>query len=134
MATITQNHPPSESTVGQIGDICIDSITGRQFKCFAIYTTTTNKGTDVKYDWDEIYPDNSSGGSSGDPDVIAALQAANAELSAKNSELQASNTELSTKNSELESQNTELESQNATLESDMLDINAALEAIIGQEG
>lgn len=127
MATFAQNYPPNESTVGQIGDICIDSITGRQFKCFAIYTTKTYKGVTVHYDWDEVYPEESGGGSTGDPDVIAALQAANAELSAKNSE-------LSTRNSELETQNSELESQNATLESDMLDINAALEAIIGREG
>ena len=124
MAEIIQNGAPTKDTVGQVGDIYTDALTLRQFECFAVYKTTTDKGTVIEYDWDEIYSSSSSGGSSDDAAKIAALTAKNVELSTKNSELSAANTELETANAELEATNSELESE-------ITDINAALEEIIG---
>lgn len=117
MATITREGAPGKDTVGQIGDICTDSLTLREFECVAIYTTTTNERTTVEYDWYEIYSSNTEGGSEADAAKIRELQEKNAELSIANSNLTSANKTLTEKNSELE---TELD-----------DINAALEEIIG---
>lgn len=73
MATITKKGAPNKSTIGQIGDIYIDSITLREFKCIAIYKTSIDDNIIIEYDWDEIYSNNTEGGSSNDPSIQIAI-------------------------------------------------------------
>ena len=124
MATITQEGAPDKYTAGQVGDIYTDSLTLRMFELFAIYTTTTDKGVVVEYDWDEIHHESSGDGSSDDAAKIAELTAKNIELANKNSELTSKNTELETANAELAAENEELENS-------LDEVNAALESILG---
>ena len=51
MAEINKAGIPDKNTVGRLGDICINTVTGDRYKLAYISTTTTYDGTYTDYEW-----------------------------------------------------------------------------------
>lgn len=64
MAYITQSGAPNKQTTGAVGDIYIDSDTGKQYTLVAIYATTTKDKTVTDYEWNTITTASTGDGSS----------------------------------------------------------------------
>lgn len=112
MATITREGAPGKDTVGQVGDICIDSTTLRKFECVAVYTTTTNNETTVEYEWDEIHSNDTGDGSGGNTEDNSAVI-----------------TELLVKTGSLENQVEEIDSTLVDVQEDILELKEASDII-----
>ena len=54
MAEISKAGIPGKNTVGALGDIYINTITGDRYKLVYIYTTTSDDDVVVEYDWELI--------------------------------------------------------------------------------
>lgn len=54
MAEINKSGAPDKSTAGQLGDICINTITGDRYKLAYISTTTTYDGVTKDYEWELV--------------------------------------------------------------------------------
>lgn len=61
MAEINKAGAPDRNTAGQLGDICINTVTGDRYKLAYISTTTTYDGMFVEYEWELIGGPVSSG-------------------------------------------------------------------------
>lgn len=51
MAEINKAGIPDKNTVGRLGDICINTVTGDRYKLAYTSTTTTYDGTYTDYEW-----------------------------------------------------------------------------------
>lgn len=54
MAEINKSGAPDKNTVGQLGDIWIDTVTGDRYKLAYISTTTTYDGVIKDYEWELV--------------------------------------------------------------------------------
>lgn len=45
------NGAPNKNTVGNIGDICLNTITNDKYKCVAIYKIESDEKITLEYDW-----------------------------------------------------------------------------------
>lgn len=54
MAEINKAGAPDRNTAGQLGDICIDTVTGDRYKLAYISTTTTYDGVTKDYEWELV--------------------------------------------------------------------------------
>ena len=52
MAEINKAGAPDRNTAGQLGDICINTVTGDRYKLAYISTTTTHDGVTKEYEWE----------------------------------------------------------------------------------
>lgn len=64
MAEISSTRSPDKSTIGSIGDICVNSISGKRYKLIAVHHLTTAVGSIKEYEWARISDDNGGYGNS----------------------------------------------------------------------
>lgn len=69
MAKIEKAGAPNQNTVGNVGDIYVDTITGREFELVSIIGVKTDKDTRYLYEWDLIIEE-AGGGSSESDEII----------------------------------------------------------------
>ena len=66
MANISGQGSPGYNTQGSVGDIYVDTITGKSYELVYIYEITGFNGKRIEYDWDIV---NSESGGGGDIDI-----------------------------------------------------------------
>ena len=66
MANISGQGTPGYNTQGSVGDIYVDTITGKSYELVYIYEITGFNGKRIEYDWDIV---NSESGGGGDIDI-----------------------------------------------------------------
>lgn len=69
MAKIEKAGAPNQNTVGNVGDIYVDTITGREFELVSIIGVKTDKDTRYLYEWDLIVEEAGGGSSEVDKTV-----------------------------------------------------------------
>lgn len=62
MANISGQGSPGYNTQGSVGDIYVDTLTGKSYELVYIYEITGFNGKRTEYDWDIVNPESGGGG------------------------------------------------------------------------